>query len=144
METFSALLALNGGIHRSPVNSPHKGQWRRALIFSLSCALNKRLTEQSWDWWFETTSRSLWRHCDVTAFFAEIIDFFYVSFSKLQRLHRWCLGMNKLKGSLLSMAWNCIGSLFPIWIQISKPHDVNRKSVNTFSVIILFIWIRVT
>ena len=25
-------------IHRSPVNSPHKGQWRRALIFSLVCA----------------------------------------------------------------------------------------------------------
>ena len=24
-------------IHRSPVNSPHKGQWRWALIFSLSC-----------------------------------------------------------------------------------------------------------
>ena len=27
-----------GGIHRSPVNSPHKGQWRRALMFSLICA----------------------------------------------------------------------------------------------------------
>ena len=26
------------GIHRSPVNSPHKGQWRRALVFSLICA----------------------------------------------------------------------------------------------------------
>ena len=26
------------GIHRSPVNSHHKGQWRRALIFSLICA----------------------------------------------------------------------------------------------------------
>ena len=25
------------GIHRSPVNSPHKGQWRRALMFSLIC-----------------------------------------------------------------------------------------------------------
>ena len=25
------------GIHRSPVNSPHKGQWRGALMFSLSC-----------------------------------------------------------------------------------------------------------
>ena len=25
------------GIHRSPVNSPHKGQWRRALTFSLIC-----------------------------------------------------------------------------------------------------------
>ena len=26
------------GIHRSPVNSPHKGQWRGALIFILICA----------------------------------------------------------------------------------------------------------
>ena len=26
------------GIHRSPVNSPHKGQWRRALMFTLICA----------------------------------------------------------------------------------------------------------
>ena len=25
------------GIHRSPVNSPHKHQWRRALMFSLIC-----------------------------------------------------------------------------------------------------------
>ena len=25
------------GIHRSPVNSPHKGPWRGALIFSLIC-----------------------------------------------------------------------------------------------------------
>ena len=26
------------GIHLSPVNSPHKGQWRGALMFSLICA----------------------------------------------------------------------------------------------------------
>ena len=26
------------GIHRSPVNSPHKGQWHRALMFTLICA----------------------------------------------------------------------------------------------------------
>ena len=25
-------------IHRSPVNSPHKGQWRGALMFTLICA----------------------------------------------------------------------------------------------------------
>ena len=35
MEIFSALLVR--GIHRSPVNSPHKGQWRGALMFSLIC-----------------------------------------------------------------------------------------------------------
>ena len=37
METFSALLAFIRGIHRWPVNSPHKGQWCRALMFSMIC-----------------------------------------------------------------------------------------------------------
>ena len=32
-----ALLAFVRGIHRPPVNSPHKGQWRGALMFSLIC-----------------------------------------------------------------------------------------------------------
>ena len=53
------------GIHRSPVNSPHKGQWRGALMFSLICALNKRLSKQSWGWWFETPSRPFWRLCNI-------------------------------------------------------------------------------
>ena len=51
-------------IHRSPVNSPHKGQWRGALMSSLICALNKGLSKQSWGWWFETPSRPIWRHCN--------------------------------------------------------------------------------
>ena len=51
--------------HRSPVNYPHKGQWRGVSIFSLNCALTNRFSKQSWCWWFETPSRSLWRHCNV-------------------------------------------------------------------------------
>ena len=27
--------------------------------------LNKRLSKQSWGWWFETPSRLLWRHCNA-------------------------------------------------------------------------------
>ena len=50
METFFALLAICPGNHRSPVNSPHKGQWR----------LNKQL----YGWWFDTPSRPLWCHCN--------------------------------------------------------------------------------
>ena len=50
METFSALLALVRGIHR----------FTGALMFSLICVLNKH----SWGGWFETPSRSLWRHCN--------------------------------------------------------------------------------
>ena len=37
METFSALLALCAGNSPVTVNSPHKGQWRGALMFSLIC-----------------------------------------------------------------------------------------------------------
>ena len=37
METFSALLAICAGNSPVPVNSPHKGQWRGALTFSLMC-----------------------------------------------------------------------------------------------------------
>ena len=37
METFSASLALCEGNSPVPVNSPHKGQWRGALMFSLIC-----------------------------------------------------------------------------------------------------------
>ena len=39
METYFALLAICAGIHRSPVNSTHKGQWRGAWMFPpLICA----------------------------------------------------------------------------------------------------------
>ena len=37
METFSALLAICAGNSPVPVNSPHKGRWRGALMFSLIC-----------------------------------------------------------------------------------------------------------
>ena len=59
------------GNHRSPINSPHKGQWRGALIVffalmvSLTWALNKRLSKHSFGCWFDTPSRPLWRHYNV-------------------------------------------------------------------------------
>ena len=53
------------GIHRSAVNSQHKGQWHGALIFSLICALNKRLRKQPLGWLFGASSRSFWRHCNA-------------------------------------------------------------------------------
>ena len=38
MEKITRYWPFVRGIHRSPVNSPHKGQWRGALMFSLLCA----------------------------------------------------------------------------------------------------------
>ena len=51
IEIFSMLLA-----HRSPVNSPHKGQWRRALVFSLICAWTN-------GWANNGDASNLRRHC---------------------------------------------------------------------------------
>ena len=63
METFSALLVVC--VRNSPVigEFPSQRPVTRSFDVSLICALNKRLSEQSWGWWFETPSQSLWRHC---------------------------------------------------------------------------------
>ena len=37
METFPRSWPFVRGIHRCPVNSPHKGQWRGAFVFSFIC-----------------------------------------------------------------------------------------------------------
>ena len=44
------------GIHRSPVT--------RSFDVFFDLRLNKQLSKQSWGWWFETPSCSLWRHCN--------------------------------------------------------------------------------
>ena len=54
------------GIHRSPVNTPHKGQWRGALMFFFYLRMNERLSTHAWGWSFETPSRSFWPHCNDT------------------------------------------------------------------------------
>ena len=74
------------GIHLSPVNSPHKGQWHGALMLSLICALNKRLNKQSWGWWFETPMRSLWRHCNDLLLFP--LRFLFLSFASPVNISR--------------------------------------------------------
>ena len=35
--------------------------------------LNKQFSQQSWGWWFETPSRSLWRHCNVVSIAENIV-----------------------------------------------------------------------
>ena len=62
METFSALLALCAG--NSPVSGEFPAQRPVAQSFDVffDLRVNKRLTKQSWGWWFGTLSRSLWRH----------------------------------------------------------------------------------
>ena len=64
METFSALLALCVG--NSPVTGEFPAQKPVTPSFHVffDLRLNKRLGKQSWGWWFQTPSHSLWLHCN--------------------------------------------------------------------------------
>ena len=65
METFSALLAICAG--NSPVPGEFPTQRPVTLSFDVYFDLrpNKRLSKQSWGWWFETPWRPFWRHRNV-------------------------------------------------------------------------------
>ena len=65
METFSALLAICAG--NSPVTGefPAQRPVTRTFCVFFDLRLNKRLSKQSWVWWFDTLSRPLWRHHDT-------------------------------------------------------------------------------
>ena len=70
IETFSALLFFVKGIHRSTVHSPHKGQWRGTLMFSLICAWTNA-------WANNRNAGDLRRHRthdDVTATFEYMVE----------------------------------------------------------------------
>ena len=63
---ISALLTLCAG--NSPVigEFPAQRPVTRSFDVFFDLRLNKRLSKQCWGWWFETSSRPLWRHCNAT------------------------------------------------------------------------------
>ena len=62
------------GIHRSRVNSPHKGQWREALMFSLTCAWINGWVNNRW----AGDLRRHRAHYDVTLMCAYVLSSFKV------------------------------------------------------------------
>ena len=62
MESFSALLAICAGNSPVPGEFPAQRPVTRSFDLFFHLCPNKRLSKQSWGWWFETPSRPLWRH----------------------------------------------------------------------------------
>ena len=110
METFSALLALCVG------NSPISGEfpsWRpvvRSFDVFFDLRLNKWLSKQSWGWWFETPSSSLWRHCNGWYGYWWHDDPRSQGISRLNidTVWSWSSRSLKVKVELLSVLWNII------------------------------------
>ena len=100
------------GIHRSPVDSPHKGQWRGAWMFSLLCAWN--------GWANNRDACDLRHHCayfDVTvmSFFLHSKYVYVTNMSMMDSPHKWPIMtrfwiifvviMNKLLNKQLMCRW---------------------------------------
>ena len=60
METVSALLALRLRNSRVTDEFPWQRSVTRSVVVFFDLHLNKRLSQQSWGWWFETPPCSLW------------------------------------------------------------------------------------
>ena len=65
METFSALPDRCAGNSLITGELPSQRPVTRGFCIFFDLRLNRRLSKQSWGWWFETPSRSLWRQCNV-------------------------------------------------------------------------------
>ena len=62
MEAFSALLAIFAGNSPAPGEFPTQRPVTRSFDVYFDLLPNKRLSKQSWGWWFGMPSRPLWRH----------------------------------------------------------------------------------
>ena len=112
------------------VRGIHRPRWiprTKASDAELWCFLhlNKRLSKQSWGWWFETPSCSLWRHMTIIvkkishAVDGDNIWKHYEIFWEKLHIVFWCLiGTKPCKNDCLR------SKLFPI-APVSKPgwHD---------------------
>ena len=75
---YAMMTSSNGNIFRvigiCAGNSPVPGEFptqrpvTRSFDVFFDLRLNKRLSKQSWGWWFETLSPPLWRHCNASFF----------------------------------------------------------------------------
>ena len=98
------------GIRRSPVNSPHKGQWRGALVFSLICTWTN-------DWAKNRDAGDLGLHhaqYDVTVMFCTVALLMYLGFCWRELLGvRWSPERNPSIYPARHMPQNCSGPTTP-------------------------------
>ena len=102
------------GIHRSPMNYPHKGQWRWALMFSLICAWTN-------GWLSSRDAGDLRRHCahyDVTVMTSSCD----IRWQRLSVL--WQPMMTPSSGNIFRVTGHLCGEFTgPRWIPRTKASD---------------------
>ena len=97
-------------------NSPVPGEFlaqrpvRRSFDVFFDLHMNKRLSKQSWGWWFETPSCPLWRHCNV-----------YLAWVTWKKISQYLASDEKLH--------QCISNNY-LWVnQLISPWEIQFTSV---------------
>ena len=108
METFSALLALYAG--NSPVTGEFPAQSPMTQRFDafFDLRLNEQLSKQSWGWWFEKPTRSLWRHCNDIQHYWPPHAYAHI---RRELIHR-----SPLKQAFFSFWQSCRGWVVSEWV----------------------------
>ena len=101
MEIFSALLPI--GVGNSPVTGEFPAHKQRPVTQSFGVffdlLLNKRLNKQSWGWWFETPSHSLWHHYNGQS-------------TLVEEMSHWCFRTISVKKFNVNKKFDTLGLLF--------------------------------
>ena len=90
METFSSLLALCEGNPLVTGGFPSQRPVTQSFAVFFDAHLNKWLSKQSRDWWFEMPWCSLWCHCNVHFLLAQFTKFYNFQmglFGKKNQIH---------------------------------------------------------
>ena len=132
METFSALLAICAGNSLVPGEFPAQRPVTRSFDVFFDLRLNKRFSKQSRGWWFETLSRSLWRHCDGPQKYRLVGCWMttWVIYHKLHCMYRPTAG-SRFAPSQWETALLCndvshwLGASLDSALQILCPHNYN-------------------
>ena len=134
METFYALLALCEGNPSVTDGFPSQSPVTRSFYVFFDLHLNKRLSKQSRHRWFETPSRSLWRHwnavnswCVCVCAQAHITGSDSLQYSDTANLRFNCL-FNTLS-RLASKETSKLHITGPLWRE-SSPHKRTSNQVS--------------
>ena len=109
METFSALLAICAGNSPVPGEFPTQRPVTRSFDVYFDLRPNKRLSKQSWGWWFETLSCSLWRHRNAISSSPAIIEVPDADFVCVRDTRSIVIGVSTLAGSLVLLMATILG-----------------------------------
>ena len=136
METFSALLAI------CAVNSPIAGEFptQRPVARSFDVFFDLRVSKQSWGWWFDTPSSSLWHHCngicrsDVQLLFSFMVisDVYRSCIPNKIRFTKYCLTQWVYRLTQWMESWNPLSKAV-LWGRLTLNRRVTLYLPNSVS-----------